>query len=262
MEISDTQNEQLGAPIGIILSKKNGNKFIYVKDGNSIKSFTCEVDKVNKVNIETVQQIPCVMKERDVVYCSGMSGSGKSYYIKNFAQYYQKLYKGREIYVFSGIQEDAGSLDQIKDLKRVKIFEEGFLESQFSLEDFKDSLVIFDDLEMISDKPLKTKIMKLQHSMLCGGRHKNISLCVANHSVANGAETKLILNEATTIVLYCKGLGTRVLKYVLDQYLGQDKATIKKITKLESRWISIIKTYPQICLYETGGFVLNTHDED
>jgi hypothetical protein len=255
MEISDTPNEKLGAPIAIIQSKKNKNNFIYVRDGNSIKSFTCQDD-------ETVQQIPNVMKERDVVYCSGMSGSGKSYYIKNFAQYYQKLYKDREIYVFSGIEEDSGSLDQIKNLKRVKIFEEGFLDSEFSLEDFKDSLVIFDDLEMINNKPLKTKIMKLQHSMLCGGRHKQISVCVANHSVANGAETKLILNEANTIVLYCKGLGKRVLKYVLDDYLGQDKATITKITHAKSRWVAILKTFPMVCLHERGAFVLNTHDED
>jgi hypothetical protein len=255
MEISATQNENLGAPIAIIQSKKNGNKFIYVKDGNSLKSFTCEHD-------ETVQQIPNVLKERDVIYCSGMSGSGKSYYIKNFAQYYQKLYKDQEIYVFSGIEEDSGSLDQIKNLKRVKIFEEGFLDSEFSLEDFKDSLVIFDDLEMINNKPLKTKIMKLQHSMLCGGRHKQISVCVANHSVANGHETKLILNESNTIVLYCKGLGKRVLKYVLDQYLGQDKATIEKITRAKSRWVAILKTFPMVCLHERGAFVLNTHDED
>ena len=81
MEISQTTNEKLKAPIGIIQSIKNGNKFIYVKDRNNIKSFTCEDD-------ETVQQIPNVLKERDAVYCSGMSGSGKSFYIKNFAQWY------------------------------------------------------------------------------------------------------------------------------------------------------------------------------
>jgi hypothetical protein len=255
MEISDTQNANLGAPIAVIQSKKNKNKFIYVKDNNSVKSFTCEDD-------ETVQQIPNVLKERDVIYCSGGSGAGKSYYIMLYVQCYKKLFKDREIYVFSGIEEDSGSLDQIKNLNRVKIFEEDFLESEFALEDFKDSLVIFDDLEMISSKKLKDKILKLQDSMLCGGRHKNITVCVANHSAANGKETKLIINEASTIVLYCKGLGSRVLKYVLDNYLGLDKKTIKKITKLESRWISIIKTYPMVCLYEKGGFILHTHDED
>ena len=148
MEISDKINEKLDAPIGIIQSKKNGNKFIYVEDGNSVKSFTCEDD-------EKVEQIPNILKERDVVYCSGMSGSGKSFCIKKFAQWYQKLYKDREIYLFSGIEKDSGSLDQIKNLKRVKIFEDGFLDSEFSLEDFKDSLVIFDDLEMINDKKLR-----------------------------------------------------------------------------------------------------------
>jgi hypothetical protein len=115
---------------------------------------------------------------------------------------------------------------------------------------------------MINDKPLKVKIMKLQKSMLCGGRHNKISVCVANHSVANGDETKLILNEANTIVLYCKGLGQRVLKYVLEQYLGQDKHTITKIKKLKSRWVAVVRTYPNVCLHERGAFVLNSHDED
>ena len=88
-----------------------------------------------------------------------------------YVQCYKKLYKDREIYLFSGIEEDEGSLDNMKDLKRVKIFEAGFLDSDFLLEDFKDSLVIFDDLEMINSKKLKDKILKLQDSMLCGGRH-------------------------------------------------------------------------------------------
>ena len=85
-------------------------------------------------------------------------------------------------------------------------------QTDFLLEDFKDSLVIFDDLEMINSKKLKDKILKLQDSMLCDGRHKNISVCVANHSAANGKETKLIINEARDYRFVLQGTWFKSIK--------------------------------------------------
>jgi hypothetical protein len=254
MEISNTADSKYGESIAIIDSNGN-NKIIYVNEKNPIKEIKCEGG-------EHIQQIPNVSKERDVIYCSGMSGSGKSYYIKNYADKYKKLYPKRNILLFSGIDSDSGSLDKIKDLKRVKIYEDGFINEEFSVNDFEESLVIFDDLEMIRNKLLFSKVMKIQDDLLQGGRHSKTSVAVANHSGANGKSTKLILNEASSIVLYPNGIGKRVLTYILEQYMGLDKNQIKRIKKLRSRWITIVKTYPLILLYEKGAFVLNDYDED
>ena len=117
-------------------------------------------------------------------------------------------------------------------------------------------MVIFDDLEMIRSKLLFSKVM------LQRGRHSKTSVAVANHSGENGKSTKLILNEASSIVLYPNGIGKRVLTYILEQYMGLDKNQKKRIKKLRSRSVTIIKTYPLILLYEKGAFVLNDYDED
>ena len=47
------------------------------------------------------------------------------------------------------------------------------------------------------------------------------------------------------------------MKYLLDSYFGLDKDQIKKIKKLNSRWVTIMKTYPMIVMYEKGAYILN-----
>jgi hypothetical protein len=45
-------------------------------------------------------------------------------------------------------------------------------------------------------------------------------------------------------------LGGRSLKYLLESYLGLDKEQIQKIKSTPSRWVTVIKTYPQVVLTE------------
>ena len=105
--------------------------------------------------------------------------------------------------------------------------------------------------------------MQIQSTLLTTGRHSRTSVAVSNHSVANGRVTKLILNESNVIVIFKSGLGNRVLKYILDQYLGLDKDQIKKIKRLKGRSVSIIKSiFPMVVLYEMGGFVLAAEEDD
>jgi hypothetical protein len=257
MEISDKPaNTTLGESIALIETKNAKNKIVYLKEGNSTKKFECEGD-------EKCLLIPNVSKERQVIYCSGMSGSGKSYYIMQYSKQYQKMYPKNDVILFSGLDSDEGSLDKIKDLKRFNIYAEDFLEEDFQANNFKDSLVIFDDLESINNKSIFNKVMQIQSTLLTTGRHSRTSVAVSNHSVANGRVTKLILNESNVIVIFKSGLGNRVLKYILDQYLGLDKDQIKKIKRLKGRSVSIIKSsYPMVVLYEMGGYVLAAEEDD
>ena len=144
MEISSKADSSFGESLALIESK-NGNKIVYVKDGNPIKSFECENDEVVKL-------IPNVSKERQVLYVSEQSGSGKSYFIMEYVQKYQKLFPKNDVILFSGLDKDEGSLNKIKDLKRFKIYEDDFLSEDFPAENFKDSFVLFDDLESIDNE--------------------------------------------------------------------------------------------------------------
>jgi hypothetical protein len=250
-----------GSPVALIVEEG--------KKKNSIISVEKNKDKVNHYFTEFkckphqhIQPLPDVSKERTILYVSGQSGSGKSFFCKNFAQHYKKLFPKREVFLFSALAEDKGSIDKVKDIKRVKIHEDGFLIEPIDTHDFKDSLVIFDDCEAIGDRKLRKKIWEIQNSILTTGRHSNTSCCVCTHTLTNGNETKLILNEAHGIVLFPNGLGGRSLKYCLEGYFGLEKDQIKKIKKLDSRWVCVLKTYPMCVLSEKECYILNIHDQD
>ena len=51
------------------------------------------------------------------------------------------------------------------------------------------------------------------------------------------------------------------MKYLLDNYLGLDKQQIRKLKRLDSRWVTVIKSYPMIVIGEKQAFMLNNDDD-
>ena len=91
------------------------------------------------------------------------------------------------------------------------------------------------------------------------GRHERVSVIFTSHLSCAGNETKLILCEAHSITIFPKNAGNRSLKYLLDSYFGLDKYQINYIKNAKnSRWITIIKTYPSVLISEKEAVVLNT----
>ena len=78
--------------------------------------------------------------ERQILYVTGPSGSGKSWFTKQFIEDYHKAYPKRPVYVFSALTCCA-TLDKLKYLKRIKIKESKFLGMELNAIDFKNSLV-------------------------------------------------------------------------------------------------------------------------
>jgi len=87
--------------------------------------------------------------ERQIAYITGPSGSGKSYFTRQFIEDYHKAYPKRSVFVFSSLSDDT-TLDKLKYLKRIKIKEDKFLNTPLSAEDFQESLTIFDDCDCIT----------------------------------------------------------------------------------------------------------------
>ena len=71
-------------------------------------------------------------------------------------------------------------------------------------EDFKNSLLICDDIEAYSNKKTVMKIMNLINSILTTGRFFNISLLFLVHNATQGNMTKLLLLESHGIILFLK----------------------------------------------------------
>jgi hypothetical protein len=192
--------------------------------------------------------------ERQILYISASSGAGKSYYALGFAQNYHKAYPKRPIYLFSYLDQ-CDTLDKCKSIRRVRIKEENFLTEQIEAIDLKESLVIFDDCDCISDKPTKKKVFEILKKILETGRHFKTSVIFTSHTACNGAETKTILNEATSLTIFPRTLGNKNLKYLLESYFGLDKHEIAKIKSLPSRWVTLTKSYPPVVFTQTECYV-------
>ena len=257
--------ERKGIPICLLKNNDNiddkHNEIIYFSsddDDNNIKHPHTELDITEKN--QKFCYIPNVKSERSIVYIAGKSGSGKSFYAKEYIIAYHTLFPKNPVYVFSYLKSDP-TLDSMKFIKRVKITEPDFLETTFEIDDFKNSLVLFDDVDCIKEKKLRKQLDDTMNKILTTGRHHNVSCLCLSHSICNGVETKLQLNESHAIVVFLQGLGNRTLKYLLENYLGFSKSQIKKFRTLKSRSVTIIKSCPTVVLSDKKIYVLNNCDD-
>jgi len=238
--------------VGKMIAKVNDKKVLYL-NATPIEGGT---DEFCAKGDHTIQHIPDKDTERSVLYITGQSGSGKSFYTAQYIKEYHKCWPKRDVFVFSSLADDS-TLDKLKFLKRIKIKEQPFLSADVGASDFKDSLSIFDDVDVISNKEIKAKVFKLLNEMLEIGRHFSISVIFTSHNATMGLDTKRILNECHSVTIFPRNLGGKTAKYLLDSYLGVDKDQIKRIKRANSRWVTILKTYPQVCLSEKCAWVLN-----
>jgi len=245
--------ESEGAPIA-----RCGKKKIHVTDKEGdVNHGSNRLDLVK--DNEMFQLIPSD-RERDIHYITGQSGSGKSWFAKNYINEYVKKHPKNSIYLFSSISDDS-SIDSIKSLKRIDIKNPEFLDEEIELSDMKDSLVIFDDTDCIKQKDIKEKVNGILNMVLETGRHANISVIFTSHIACAGNDTKRILNEAHSVTLFPKMMGNKTMKYLLDSYFGLDKDQIKKVKKLKGgRSVTIMKTYPMVVFNDKSMFTLSGDD--
>jgi len=240
--------EDIGQPIARI-----EKKIIYLND----KPVEDGADELKTKNGAVLQQIPNKKKERDVLYIYGQSGSGKSYYIQQYLKEYHKMFPKNSVFMFSSLEKDP-AFDKMEYMKRIKIKEDAFMGADLTSKDFENTLCIFDDCDVITLKKVRMKVMTLLNNLLETGRHTKTSVIFTSHLSSNGLESRRILNEAHSITLFPANLNGKSSKYFLDNYLGFTKEQIKKIKDLPSRAITVVKSYPQVILYEGGACLLKT----
>ena len=210
--------------------------------------------KLNKG--EHFEPMPNINKERDVRFIIGQSGSGKSYFVSQYAKNYKKIHPKSSIYIFSTLDEDKDGLDRIGKVIRIKLDDEFINGEPIDTKEFENSLVIFDDVDNIALKKTKDVVWSYMNNMLQTGRHYKISVCVTFHVSCAGHATKMVLNECNSITIFGATIGGKNLKYLLDNYLGMDKNQIERVKKLDSRSVTIYKTYPKTVVSDTDIFVL------
>lgn len=188
----------------------------------------------------------------DRIYISGPTGSGKSCFINAYLSQQLKAIK-KPIIVFSDKLEDK-PIDELKP-NRMQLDEE-LVENPIEPEELKNSYVIFDDIDSISDRKVNNAVGWLRDRILKKGRSSGITTIITNHQIANYKETRTTLNESNFIVFFPKGGGGHAVKYLLTKYLGLSKEQISRIFDLPSRWVCVHKQYPMYVIYSSGCYLL------
>jgi hypothetical protein len=251
--------EKTGKTLCKILGGKFNNKVVSITDKDS-PEVTKNLTHIHIPDIGYMQQIPDPEMERQILYIFGASGSGKSTYARKYIEQWQKMMKGKgDIYLFSALKDD-DSLDEMKP-KRITI-SDLLVDEPLDPEMFKDSMVIFDDIDVIKNKKHKEAVYNILNGILETGRHFNTSCISTNHLPSNGADTRRILNECHSITYFPhSGAGSQQRRF-LENYAGLEIKEIRKIKKLNTRWATIFKTYPMCVMTEKDLFTFDELDGD
>lgn len=247
--------EESGARLAVIKNKNNKikDKNIYNDYDNKDKLKTY-FEELELIDPDEYFQIMPNKTNRVCGYVTGSSGSGKSYYVKQYIMEYHKLMPKNKIYVFSSLKSDE-TLDPLKYIKRIKL-DDNFLNADITIDDFKDTLVIADDTDVIKNKYIREKVYNIIDQILEIGRHHNISLLITNHLATNGTDTKRAINESHFVVIFPMTISSRAKRYLLGEYLGLSKEQLKGLNSLKSRAITIIRAYPKVVLSEKKIYIL------
>lgn len=264
-QLSFTKVHKDDAAVAVVKGGPDDKKILYLHD-DSILSKPATSGKECVTEAETTgpkitrlkgggkfELLPSVDPEkREVWYIAGQSGSGKSYIAKTLAGFYKKLYPDREVYLISKLEKD-DTLDSLGFIKRLKI--QTFIDAYPSLEEFQDCMVIFDDYDTLTGDAGKV-VLKLIDDLAIQGRHTNTTMLCLSHYLTNYAKTRLILNEATHVVVYPMSTSYKQLSHLLQNYVGVDPEDLARQRRYGSRWLCYKKGFPMFCISMTTAELL------
>jgi hypothetical protein len=214
----------------------------------------------NEIRITNGKLIPLPNKNVvEKIYVSAPSGAGKSTWCGKWINEFKKMFKDDEYFVFSTIGRDK-VLDKHEPI-RIPLSED-LLTDPISPNEIENSIVVFDDVDTITNPKIRNNICGLRDWLLEQGRHFNIRMLMTSHLLMNYSATRRLLNESTAVVFFCKSGNAYHIKRFLKQYAGLDKNQIKRILNLPSRWVALYKTYPMYILYEKGVYLLTNDDDE
>jgi hypothetical protein len=246
--------DKVGRPLATIkggsLDKRQMSIFV---DGD----FTGVNKKYNAFQLpaeSTFELAPNPKTERQIIYITGASGSGKSYYSNKFMEKYKKLYPNNPIIIFSAIHDEDDSIKV--EMNRIRI-DESLVDDPIKVEELADTLCIFDDVDSISNKAIKTAVYATMNEILQTGRHFRTSMIVTNHLSTAGHLTRIILNEAHMIVVFPKSGSSRGIKYLLGNYCGLCKGDLEQVFREKTRAFTIFRNYPMIAMTEKKIWLLS-----
>jgi hypothetical protein len=250
MKVTDRKSRAIAA---IIYPKgypkpPSAQRFLYLdEDGVGLS-------EIEFTDGRTLQPLPRT-DTRSVIYVSGPSNSGKSYWTGAYARAYLKIkkYRDNEMYILSQVDRDK-VLDELSPI-RIPL-DINLINDPLKPSDFQDSLIVLDDVDSISDKPLNKAVEAIQNKLLTTGRHTDTEMVITSHLMSDYKRSRVILNESTACVFFPRAGARMQIRAFLKTYGGLSPGQIARVMKLPSRWVMLSKTYPMYIIYDTGFFLL------
>lgn len=183
--------------------------------------------------------LPNLANKRSIIYATGASGAGKTYLANEYCEIYKRLYPNRTIKFFTcNSTNDDPSLNlSLYDIENIYEFIDDLQAGKVKDEEFKDSLIVIDDIKDLDDKSQKIFWRWLDRALECF-RRKNTSIYVIAHLATNYKQTRLLIKEAQKYVIYPENLEMRSDR-VLTTYYKLPQPVIYKIFSTSSRWVCI-----------------------
>ena len=242
-------------PANMILLKRairTNNKSLIPDNKATIDAFESAMEIIKEqasknIKITEGKIQPAIPMRHYCLSVFGASGCGKSTFVGKWMLEYKKKYKDRPIYVFSSITDDEA-------FKKAKVtyikLDNSILSDPFMVSEFNNGLVVFDDLESLSNE-LFQAVNKFRDQMIETCRHHGTQVISINHLIAGGHQTKRLHSEATHTVLYPRTNVAAISKYCKAQY-GMSNDEIKDLVAMgkSSRWVLISRDYPSYVISE------------
>ncbi len=201
------------------------------------------------------------------LFVTGKSGSGKSYTIgKVLDQLISTKPKLSEqdiaddtfigVVIFSSVSTDP-PLDRIRrglpplriDLSSPELF-------ALTPADFKDCIVVFDDIEKYHNKKVVQFMLTFRANIFETGRHYNIDVISVSHLALSGVINNTVKSEATGVFLFPMYNQKHQSEEFLKKYVGLKEEEIQKIITLNSRWVYVSMNAPTYVVYEKGIYLV------
>lgn len=232
--------------------------------GKTIKEIMYELSHVNinklnpnsnnlcEIRIKPNEMVSIIPSDKpENLLITGGKGLGKSSLTARYAFEYKTKFPDRMIYLFTRMPDDIAyegvELEEI-------VVNDDVKESGLVFENLHNSLVIFDDMDNVTNKPLFKWVHALMDESITCGRKEHIHVIYISHMLMDYKRTRNILNEADKVIFF-NGMGTYQISDFLKRYAGLDKEKINNILSLEG-WVCLARSFPRHVIYRDGLFML------
>jgi len=244
--------------------KQFNNQIIYLHDTNDgVKEIQFDDDTLSVFPLFKFNKNE---KQINRISVYGRSGVGKSSLVGKILDSMKSKRFGepeRDICIISGIKEDE-ALDKPRGPKnnkqlpeRVDLFDPGFAE--MTPEDFEKCIVIYDDVEAMTNKAVSRAVLNLRNTMFETSRHFGTDIISISHNCIAGNLTRYANSESTGFFLFPGFSQHHHIQTYLKKYGGFSKEAIAKVVNIgetRSRWTYCSNMSPTYVVHEKGVYLV------